>query len=49
MIRSIAGLQPRQPAHRELRGQQLAQPGVLGRVGEAEAADVAVGGSRDLP
>ena len=37
------GLEPGQPAHRELRGQQLAQTGVLGRVGEAEAADVAVG------
>ena len=43
-----AGPQPLEPAHRELGGQQLAQPGVLGRVGEAEAADVAVGGRAAL-
>ena len=35
-----AGPQPLEPAHRELRGQQLAQPGVVGRVGEAQPADV---------
>ena len=37
------GAQPLEPAHRELGGQQLAQPGVVGRVGEAEPADVAGG------
>ncbi len=37
------GTQPFQPAHRELRGEQLAEPAVLGRVGEAEPADVTAG------
>ena len=34
-------LEPRQPAHRELRRQQPAQPRVVGRVGEPQSADVA--------
>ena len=48
MMRSMRGLEPGQPAHRELRRQQLAQPGVVGRVGEPEAADVAVVGVAGL-
>ena len=36
--------QPLEAAHRELWGEQLAQPGVLRRVGEPETADVTVGG-----
>ena len=38
------GTEPAEPPHRELGGQQLAQPGVLRRVGEPETAEVAVGG-----
>ena len=36
--------EPLQPVHGELGGEQPAQPGVVGRVGEPEAADVAAGG-----
>ncbi len=40
--------QPLEPAHRELGRQQPPQPGVVGRVGEAQPADVAVGGRAAL-
>lgn len=30
-----AGLQPRQPPHGEFRGEEPAEPGAVGRVGEA--------------
>jgi hypothetical protein len=37
--------EPREAAHRELRGEQLAQSRVVGGIGEAEPADVAVLGT----
>jgi hypothetical protein len=39
--------EPAQPVPGELRGEELAQPGVVGRVGEPETARVLVGGDPD--
>ena len=48
-IASIRGREAAQPVPGELRGEHLAQAGVGGRVGEAEAAGVLLGGDARFP